>query len=92
MNWCQDHQPRKWRVVKRDGVWLTLDGDGKVRYAGLQWRMAYTFALVGAPRVWGSVFTFSAADLPAGWQFEFDQGAMRRIAEEVRRQFRGGTE
>ena len=36
----------RWKVRKRDGVWVVLDRAGKLRYACNQHRMALSFALI----------------------------------------------
>lgn len=41
---------KKWRVVKRDGVWAVLDRAGKLRYAASEHRMALSFALTQGPK------------------------------------------
>jgi len=36
----------RWKVRKRDGVWVVLDRAGKLRYACKQHHMALSFALI----------------------------------------------
>jgi len=51
-------------VVKRDGAWQALDGDGDVRFASADWLMAVTFALVAAePFDQARVYRFSVDEV-----------------------------
>ena len=68
----------KWRVVKRDGAWQALDGDGDVRFASADWLMAVTFALVASePFDQSRVYRFSVEEvrrvLNEWWQGYEDQ-------------------
>lgn len=40
----------KWRVRKRDGVWVVLDGAGRLRFCADNHRMAFAFASLRGPR------------------------------------------
>lgn len=61
---------KKWKVRKRDGVWVVLDQAGKLRYAAAEYRMALSFALMAFERkksLWGDVtHTYYVVD--PGWE------------------------
>lgn len=51
MGRCKNPGHKRWRVFKRDGVWVVLDRAGKIRYAAAEHHMALSFALIqGQPQ------------------------------------------
>lgn len=62
----------RWKVRKRDGVWVVLDRAGKLRYACKQHRMALSFALI-QPKTKSRFWILEPKDMGfASWQEAID--------------------
>ena len=72
----------RWKVRKRDGVWVVLDRAGKLRYACKQHHMALSFALI-QPKTRSRFWILEPKDMGfASWQEAIDNLVNRHDDEE----------